>query len=137
MFNKAILIGRLGKDPECSYTPAEKMVTKFSIATDESYKDKSGNKVQNSTWHVIICWGKLAEIAGEYLKKGALVMIEGRIQNRSYDDKNGVKRYTSEIVASTMKMLGGKQEGGHEHQPSAGQSTSNIQDHNMDEDVPF
>jgi single-strand DNA-binding protein len=131
MYNKAILIGRLGKDPEVKYTPDGMLITNFSIATDESYKDKSGSKVQKSTWHNIVCFNKLAEIAGEYLKKGALVMIEGRIQNDSYTDKDNVKKYTSKIVASTMKMLGGKQESHNEQQPQTA-ATSTPED-----DVPF
>jgi single-strand DNA-binding protein len=88
------------------------MVTTFSIATDEQWKDKNGEKVQKTTWHNIVCWKKLAEIAGNYLKKGSQVFIEGKIDNRSYEDKDGNKRYISEIVASTMTMLGGKSSGG-------------------------
>jgi single-strand DNA-binding protein len=103
--NKAILIGRLGKDPEVRYTPDNKMVTNFNLATDESYKDKNGEKNQKVEWHKIVTFGKLAEICGEYLKKGKLVFIEGRIQTRSWEDKDGVKRFTTEIIASSMQML--------------------------------
>jgi single-strand DNA-binding protein len=108
MVNKAILIGRLGKEPDVKYTPDGSMVTNFSIATDEQWKDKNGEKVQKTEWHKIVSFGKLAEICGNYLKKGSLVFIEGRIQTRSWEDKDGVKRYTTEIIAQNMKMLDGK-----------------------------
>ncbi|MDD5353357.1 MAG: single-stranded DNA-binding protein [Candidatus Omnitrophica bacterium] len=106
--NKAILIGRLGKDPDVKYTPDGTMVTTFSLATDEQWKDKNGDKIQKTEWHNIVTWKKLAEICGNYLKKGSLCFIEGRIQTRSWEDKDGIKRYTTEIVASNMKMLDGK-----------------------------
>lgn len=105
MVNKAILIGRLGKDPEVRYTPDGAMITSFSLATDEQWKDKNGEKVQKTEWHNIITFGKLAEICGNYLAKGLLVYIEGRIRTRSWEGKDGVKRYTTEIAASDMKML--------------------------------
>lgn len=108
MINKAILIGRLGKDPEVRYTPDGTMVTNFNLATDEQWKDKNGEKVQKTEWHRIVTFGKLAEICGNYLVKGKLVFIEGRIQTRSWEDKDGVKRFTTEIVASDMKMLDSK-----------------------------
>jgi single-strand DNA-binding protein len=108
MVNKAILIGRLGKDPDVKYTPDGTMVTTFSLATTEQWKDKNGDKIQKTEWHNIVTWKKLAEICGEYLKKGSLCFIEGRIQTRSWEDKDGIKRYTTEIVASNMKMLDGK-----------------------------
>jgi len=108
MVNKAILIGRLGKDPDVKYTADGTMVTTFSLATTEQWKDKNGDKIQKTEWHNIVTWKKLAEICGEYLKKGSLCFIEGRIQTRSWEDKDGIKRYTTEIVASNMKMLDGK-----------------------------
>jgi single-strand DNA-binding protein len=108
MVNKAILIGRLGKDPEVRYTPDGTMVTNFNLATDEQWKDKAGEKVQKTEWHRIVTFGKLAEICGNYLVKGKLVFIEGRIQTRSWEDKDGVKRFTTEIVANDMKMLDSK-----------------------------
>jgi len=111
MINKAILIGRLGKDPEVRYTPDGTMVTNFNLATDEQWKDKNGEKVQKTEWHRIVTFGKLAEICGNYLVKGKLVFIEGRIQTRSWEDKDGVKRFTTEIVASDMKMLDSKGQG--------------------------
>jgi len=111
MINKAILVGRLGKDPEVRYTPDGTMVTTFNLATDENYKDKSGEKVQKTEWHRIVTFGKLAEICGNYLVKGKLVYLEGKIQTRAWDDKEGVKRYTTEIVCNDMKMLDSKGQG--------------------------
>jgi single-strand DNA-binding protein len=108
MINKAMLIGRLGKDPEVRYTPDGTMVTNFNLATDEQWKDKNGEKVQKTEWHRIVTFGKLAEICGNYLVKGKLVFVEGRIQTRSWEDKDGVKRFTTEIVASNMQMLDSK-----------------------------
>ncbi len=108
MVNKAILIGRLGKDPEVRYTPDGTMVTNFNLATDEQWKDKNGEKVQKTEWHRIVTFGKLAEICGNYLVKGKLIFVEGRIQTRSWEDKDGVKRFTTEIVANDMKMLDSK-----------------------------
>jgi len=110
MVNKATLIGRLGKDPDVKYTPDGSMVTNFNLATDEQWKDKNGEKVQKTEWHRIVTFGKLAEICGNYLKKGSLVFIEGKIQTRSWEDKDGVKKYTTEIVANNMKMLDGKKD---------------------------
>jgi single-strand DNA-binding protein len=111
--NKAILVGRLGKDPETRYTPSGQGVCNFNLATDESFKDRNGERQKRTEWHRIVLWGKLAEIAQQYLKKGSLVYIEGRIQTRQWDDKNtGQKRYSTEIVGSTMKMLGSKGESG-------------------------
>lgn len=109
MINKAILIGRLGKDPEVRYTPDGQMVTSFGLATDEQWKDKNGEKVQKTEWHNITAWGKLAEICGEYLKKGSLIYVEGKIQSNRYEDKDGIKRISYGITISVMKMLGGKQ----------------------------
>jgi single-strand DNA-binding protein len=108
MVNKVILIGRLGKDPEVRYMPDGTMVTNFILATDEQWKDKNGEKVQKTEWHKIVTYRKLAEICGNYLVKGKLVFIEGRIQTRSWDDKDGVKHYTTEIIAGNMQMLDSK-----------------------------
>jgi single-strand DNA-binding protein len=108
MINKAILVGRLGKDPEIRYTPDGTMVTSFSVATDEVWKDKSGEKVQKTEWHRIVTYRKLAEICGKYLVKGKLVFIEGKIQTRSWDDKEGKKHYSTEIIANNMQMLDSK-----------------------------
>lgn len=106
--NKVMLIGNLGKDPELRYTTSGKAVANFSLATSESWKDADGNAQEKTEWHNIVAWQKLAEICGEWLKKGKKVYIEGRIQTRSYDDKNtGQKRYITEIVADNMLMLDG------------------------------
>ena len=103
--NKAILIGNLGKDPELRYTSAGVAVATFSVATNESWKDQDGNVQERTQWHNIVAWRKLAEICSEYLKKGSRLYLEGRIQYRNYDDKNGVKRYVTEIVLDQMVML--------------------------------
>lgn len=108
MVNKALLIGRLGADPVVRYTPDGAMVTNFSLATDEQWKDKAGEKVQKTEWHRIVTFGKLAEICGNYLAKGKLVFIEGRIQTKSWEDKEGIKRTTTEIIAMNMQMLDSK-----------------------------
>ena len=108
MVNRALLIGRLGADPEVRYTPDGAMVTSFRLATDEQWKDKAGEKVQKTEWHRIVTFGKLAEICGNYLSKGKMVFVEGRIQTRSWEDKEGNKRYTTEIIATDMRMLDSK-----------------------------
>ncbi|HXW55583.1 MAG TPA: single-stranded DNA-binding protein [Candidatus Cybelea sp.] len=112
MINKVILVGRLGRDPETRYTSTGQAVCNFTMATDESFKSRSGERQQRTEWHRIVLWGKLAEIAQQYLKKGQLVYIEGRLQTRQWDDKrDGSKKTTTEIVANSMKMLGGRGEG--------------------------
>jgi single-strand DNA-binding protein len=108
--NKVILIGRLGKDPEIKYTPSGAPVAKFSLATDEVFKDKSGEQQRRTEWHNIVAWNKLAEICGEYLTKGKQVYIEGRIQSRQWEDPSGNKRTAYDIVARDMKMLGSRAE---------------------------
>ncbi|WP_448505922.1 single-stranded DNA-binding protein [Immundisolibacter sp.] len=106
--NKVILIGNLGKDPEVRYTAGGSAVANLSVATTESWKDKqTGEKKEATEWHKVVLFGKLGEIAGEYLKKGRTVYIEGRLQTRKYQDKEGVERYSTEIVGSDMQMLGG------------------------------
>lgn len=136
MINKAILVGRLGKDPEVRYTPDGTMVTNFNLATDEQWKDKNGEKVQKTEWHRIVTFGKLAEICGNYLVKGKLVFIEGRIQTRNWEDKEGVKRYTTEIVANDMKMLDskGQTKAGDDVTPDAAHASNSG---TPMEDVPF
>jgi single-strand DNA-binding protein len=107
--NKVILIGKLGADPETRYLPNGTAVAAFNIATDESWKDKnSGEKKQKTEWHRIVAWARLAEICGEYLYKGKEVYLEGKLQTRSWEDKQGNKRYTTEVVIHVMQMLGGK-----------------------------
>jgi single-strand DNA-binding protein len=110
--NKAILIGRLGKDPELRYTQSGSGVASFSLATDRSWKGQDGQKQRETTWHNIVVWGKRAEVVKEYLTKGQQIYIEGRIVNRSYDDKEGNKKYISEIVLEDFAFLGSKGEGG-------------------------
>ena len=109
MLNKVHLIGRLGRDPEVRYMPNGDAVCNFSLATSEKFTDKSGNKAENTSWHNIVIYRKLAEIAGQYLKKGSQVYLEGKIQSRKYTDKNGVERTAYEIVCHEMKMLGGNE----------------------------
>ena len=143
MINKVILVGRLGKDPEIRSTPGGQSVAKFTMATDERFTDRNGEKQERTEWHNIVAWGKLGEICGQYLKKGKLVYIEGSIRTDSWDDKeSGQKRYRTEIVARDMKMLDrrGDENGG----PSGGGSYAKkggsapqpdvVQD---DEEVPF
>src|SRR3989338_1068547 len=110
--NKVILIGRLGQNPEVRYTPSGAAVANFSVATNENWTDKSGQKQERTEWHRVVVWGKLAELCGQYLAKGRQVYLEGRLQTRSWDDKEGVKRYTTEIVAQTVQFLGGPREKG-------------------------
>jgi single-strand DNA-binding protein len=104
--NKVILVGRLGKDPETKLTSGGTPVAHFSLATDEVWRDSQGEKQQRTEWHNIVAWGKLAEICGDYLRKGRLVYIEGRLQTRSWEEKDGTKRSTTEIRADEMVMLG-------------------------------
>jgi single-strand DNA-binding protein len=109
--NKVILVGRLGRDPETRYTGGGQAVANFSVATDETYKDRNGERQKRTEWHKIVVWGKQAEIAQQYLKKGSLIFIEGRIQSREWQDKEGQKRTSFEIVANNFRMLGGRPEG--------------------------
>jgi single-strand DNA-binding protein len=109
--NKVILVGRLGRDPETRYTSGGQAVANFSVATDESYKDRNGERQKRTEWHKIVVWGKQAEIAQQYLKKGSLVFIEGRIQSREWQDKEGQKRTSFEIVANNFRMLGSRGDG--------------------------
>lgn len=110
--NKAILIGNLSKDPELKFTAGGQAVCNFTIATNESWNDKSGAKQERVEWHRIVAWGKLAEICGEYLSKGRTVYLEGRIQTREWTDKEGNRKFTTEIVARDVQFLGGKDGGG-------------------------
>lgn len=127
MVNKVILVGRLGKDPDIRYTRDGTMITNFTIATSEQWKDKNGEKVQKTEWHQIVAYRKLAEICGNYLVKGKLVFIEGRIQNRSWEDKQGNKHYTTEIIAGDMKMLdGGRMPSDSKGHSSSGGNTEDI-----------
>lgn len=110
--NKAILVGNLGKDPEVRYLPGGEAIANITLATTDSWKDKSGVKQEKTEWHRVSFFGRQAEVVGEYLRKGSQVYIEGRIQTRKWQDKDGHDRYTTEIVADRMQMLGGKSSGG-------------------------
>jgi len=112
MINKAILIGNLGGDPEIRYTQSGTQVASFTVATTERFKGKDGQMQENTEWHRIVAWNRLAEICGEYLHKGSRVYIEGKIQTRKWQDQSGNDRYTTEIVAREMKMLSPRGEGG-------------------------
>lgn len=125
--NKVILLGRLGENPELKHTPSGQAVCNFSIATSESWTDKSGQKQEKTEWHRIVVWGKLAELCNQYLAKGRQAFIEGKLQTRSWDDQNGQKRYTTEILANTVQFIGGapnannslhSQEGENNYSPS-------------------
>ena len=147
--NKVILIGNLGKDPEVKYTPSGTPVAKFSLATNERYKDKSGEWQDRTEWHNIVAWQRLAEIVGEYVKKGQKLYIEGRIQTRSWEDKDGQKKYMTEIVANDLVLLSGRGEGDYEgggsraRSASAGSFEQRTPEHEpagaaiTDEDIPF
>jgi|SRR5437588_8756015 len=151
--NKVILVGNLGKDPEVKYTPSGVPVAKFTLATNERYKDKAGEWQERTEWHNIVAWQRLAEIVGEYLKKGSKVYIEGRLQTSSWEDKqSGEKKYKTEIVANDLVLLSGRGEGGggeHEGRSSsrsaAAASSFDQRTHAdehapteiTDEDIPF
>jgi len=124
--NKVILLGNLGRDPETRYTTGGDAVTNLRIATTETWKDKNGDKQEKTEWHSVVLFGRQAEIAGEYLKKGRSVFIEGRLQTRKYTDKEGVEKYATEIVGDRMQLLGGPRDGGGagggaEDEPSGGE----------------
>lgn len=110
--NKVILIGRLGKDPEMRYTSSGTAVVNFSMATNHFMKDQDGNNTDTTEWHQVVAFGRTAEVAGEYLNKGKLVYIEGRLQTRSWDDQNGQKRYKTEVVCSNLQLLGSRGDSG-------------------------
>jgi single-strand DNA-binding protein len=133
--NRVQLIGNLGKDPEVKYTPQGTPVAKLTIATNERFKDKSGEWQDRTEWHNVVLWQRLAEIAGEYLKKGGKVYIEGRLQTRSWDDKQtNQKKYMTEVVASDLILLGGRGEGeGGGYSRGAGASSGG---NNFDQRVP-
>ena len=109
--NKAILVGNLGRDPELRTTPNGQSVVNFTLATSETWNDKSGERQERTEWHRIVAWGKTAEMCNQYLSKGRTVYIEGRIQTREWEDKDGAKRYTTEINASTVNFIGPRQDG--------------------------
>ena len=148
--NKAIIVGNLGRDPEVRYTANGNAIANITVATTESWKDKqSGERQEKTEWHRVVFFGRLAEIAGEYLKKGAQVYIEGRLQTRKWEDKSGQERYTTEIVASEMQMLGSRGSGAggapdddysseaRSAAGSSGSSTTGGGDSDLDDDIPF
>jgi single-strand DNA-binding protein len=136
--NKVILIGNLGKDPEVKYTPQGTPVAKLTLATNERFKDKAGEWQDRTEWHNVVLWQRLAEIAGEYLKKGGKVYIEGRLQTRSWDDKtSGQKKYMTEVVGSDLVLLGGRGEGGEGGGArGASSSSSGGSGNNFDQRMP-
>ncbi len=140
--NKVMLIGNLGKDPEVRYTTSGTAVASFSVATTEKYKNKSGEWEEKTEWHNVTLWARLAEIAGEYLSKGKTVYIEGRLQTRKWQDKEGKDRYTTEIVGEKMQMLSAKGDGGGKSGGgrAGGEPTAAYDDpvsYNQDDDIPF
>jgi len=130
--NKVMLIGNLGNDVELKYTQSGVAVCSFRMATTESYKDQSGNTIDKTEWHNIVMWRRLAEVAGEYLKKGSKVYVEGKLQTRSWEDQNGNKRYMTEIVADRMLMLD-RREGSTEEVPVPEEAAETSKD----DDLPF
>lgn len=135
--NKVILVGNLGRDPEMRYAPSGDAITNFSIATTDSWKDKNGQKQERTEWHRISMFGKLAEIAGEYLKKGSTCYVEGRLQTREWQDKEGNKRQTTEVVADRMQMLGGRSTEPSSPHPSRSTEQQNDPMEDLESDVPF
>lgn len=144
--NKVILVGRLGKDPETRYMTSGEAVTNATLATSENWKDKSGEKQERTEWHNLVFYRRLAEIAGEYLKKGSQVYIEGKLQTRKWQDKEGKDRYTTEIIVNEMQMLGSKAGGGGfevmDRAPASAPAASAPAKSgggfdNFDDDIPF
>ncbi len=139
--NRCTFIGNLGKDPETRYMPDGGAITNFSIGVNESWKDKNGDKQEKTEWVRCSAFQKLAEICGEYLKKGSLVYIEGRLQTRKWQDKDGADRYTTEIVVDKMVMLGGKREEGEQSErkerPAAAKSGGTSKFDDMPDDLVF
>ncbi len=137
--NKVILVGNLGRDPEVRYTPSGVTVANFTVATTEEWKDRETNQKQERTeWHRIVAWRRLGEICGEYLRKGSQVYIEGKIQSRTWEDRDGNKRYTFEIIAQNMMMLGSPNKGGRSESSDMGGSTPYDEPITIPEDdIPF
>lgn len=147
--NKVILIGNVGKDPEVRYLNNETPVANFSLATSETYTNRNGEKVTQTEWHNIVLWRSLASVAEKYVKKGTQLYIEGSIRTRSWDDKDGNKRYTTEVVGTNMQMLGRRSDGGiasgdsdsvaatPDNSSPASQSEPLIQDNDVADDLPF
>jgi len=132
MLNMAQIIGHLGRDPEVRYTPDGAAIANLAVATNETWKDKNGEKQERAEWHRVVLFGKVAEIAGEYLKKGSLVYLQGRLQTRKWQADDGQDRYTTDFVAARMKMLGGK--GERDTRAANGKS---VAEPPFDDDIPF
>jgi single-strand DNA-binding protein len=148
MINKVILVGRVGKDPEVRHLDNNVSVARFSLATNESYKNKNGEKITNTEWHNIIVWRGLADIASKYIKKGTMLYVEGKIRNRSWDDKDGIKRYTTEIDADNFQLLSSRNDdaggaGTNAQAPAANTGNEFVPDTNFapgaepTDDLPF
>ena len=135
--NKVILVGLLGRDPEVRYTKSSQAVASFSIATTERWTGKDGNKEEKTEWHRIVAWGKLGEICGEYLSKGKQVYIEGRLQTREWEDNDGNKKQTTEIVANNMTMLGQSGSSGNSGNAGGGSQSNSGGDDFEDDYIPF
>ena len=136
--NKVVLVGHLGGDPETRYTPNDTAVANFTVATNESWKDASGENQDKTEWHRCVIFGKPAQIAGDYIKKGQLVYLEGKLQTRNWEDKDGVKRYTTEVICEKFTMLGRKMD--YENNKSSESFSSpeqKTEDKSDDEDLPF
>ena len=126
--NKVILVGRLGQNPEVRYTPSGAAVANFSVATNENWTDKQGQKQERTEWHRVVVWGKLAELCNQYLAKGRQVYLEGRLQTREWEDKAGVKKHTTEVHAQTVQFLGGQNASAGEGRPAASRGQEFNQD---------
>jgi single-strand DNA-binding protein len=136
--NKVIIVGRLGRDPEIRATSSGQQVANFSVATDESYKDKDGNKVERCEWHSVVVWGKQAEFCGNYLSKGRLVYVEGKLETRKWQDKDGADKYTTEIKADRVQGLDSKPAEGGTAQPAKAQAKAGGRKEYTDMgDAPF
>jgi single-strand DNA-binding protein len=153
--NKVILLGHLGRDPEMRYQPSGGAIANFSVATSETFKDKEGNKQERTEWHRVVLFGRTAEIAGEYLRKGSMAYVEGRLQTRKWTDKEGQERYTTEIVGDRLQLVGARGGGGggaasfdeeDQSRPSGGGSSAGGARKNemppapaedFDDDIPF
>ena len=139
MVNKVILVGNLGRDPELRSTPSGQPVATFSLATSRKWRDKEGNRQEQTEWHQIVCWGRQAEVAGEYLTKGKQIYVEGRLQTRSWDDRNsGEKRYKTEVVCDNFQMLGSRGDSGGGYRPAAApEAGGDLGAPPEDDDIPF
>lgn len=138
--NKVIIVGNLGADPDAKSMPSGNMVANFSVATSESWNDKdTGERQEKTEWHRVVFFGRLAEIADQYLKKGSQVYIEGKLQTRKWEDREGNERWTTEIVGSQLEMLGDRMSSGSNQSNNMNQSTSksNFSDDEFDDDIPF